>query len=121
MIICYIAVLNAPLSFGKSSNFTFTFRDSVNVKGSDRACRVLAPRARCFPGALPPVPVASSSPIPLQPPAPGPQLPGKEGNGEGEVVVGNATKENEEKNSSFEARNNEMLKVLKECKDQLST
>ena len=27
-------------------------------------------------GALPPVPVASSSPIPLQPPAPGPQLPG---------------------------------------------
>ena len=72
-------------------------------------------------GALPPVPVASSSPIPLQPPAPGPQLPGKEGNGEGEDVVGNATKENEEKNSSFEARNNEMLKVLKECKDQLST
>ena len=72
-------------------------------------------------GAAPPVPVASSSPVPLQPPAPGPQLPGKEGNGEGEVVVGNATKENEEKNSSFEARNNEMLKVLKECKDQLST
>ena len=37
-------------------------------------------------GALPPVPVASSSPIPLQPPAPGPQLPGKEGNGEGRML-----------------------------------
>ena len=146
-------------------------------------------------GAAPPVPVASSSPVPLQPPAPGPQLPGTEENeedqdddhidhdvnetqsyhtdsdeeegageaalellnkkmlhahkskeeskeeedvGEGEEVlellnkkmlqarkskeeskdvVGNATKENEEKNSNLESRNNEMLKVLKECKD----
>ena len=36
---------------------------------------------------------------------------------ESKDVVGNATKENEEKNSNLEARNNEMIKVLKECKD----
>ena len=148
-------------------------------------------------GAAPPVPVASSSPVPLQPPAPGTQMPDteakededdddddhidhdvnetqsyhtdseeEEGAGEAasellnkkkmlhaheakkeseeedageealellnkkmlqarkakeeskDVVQCNVSKENEEKNSSLEARNNkEMLKVLKECKD----
>ena len=36
---------------------------------------------------------------------------------ESKEVVGNTTKENEEKISSLEAHNKEMLKVLKECKD----
>merc|ERR1711963_861608 len=34
-----------------------------------------------------------------------------------DVVQCNVSKKNEEKNSSLEACNNEMLKVLKECKD----